>query len=150
MVFEGDYFQSTTFASLEEYKGGILESTAGAPSSEILAELRRLILDQQSILYNIFYELRRMNMTLLKIEGEIRNFKGEYTSTEDEHVIVVREIPYEEVKRMVEEYLADKEGEILDALEIADVLRLPFEDVHRAVLELIEEGKVEIAEEKEE
>lgn len=89
-------------------------------------------------------------MTLLKIEGEIRNFKGEYTSTEDEHVIVVREIPYEEVKRMVEEYLADKEGEILDALEIADVLRLPFEDVHRAVLELIEEGKVEIAEEKEE
>lgn len=149
MAFEGDYFQSTTLISAEEYTRNMFESTAGAPSSEMLAEVRELILDQQKILYSIFRVLLMMSKTLSEIKEEIRDFKEEYASTESENVIIVREIPYEEAKKIVEEYLAKKEGEILYPSEIAEALQLPYDQVHEIVLELIEEGKVKIAEDKE-
>jgi len=66
--------------------------------------------------------------------------------SEGENVVVVREIPYEEVKKEVEEYLREKVGDVVDALQIANDLKLSYELVHRAVLELVREGKAKYAE----
>ena len=59
-------------------------------------------------------------------------------------VIMVREVPYKEAKRMVMNYIAKKIGEVIWSDEIADKLRLPYEQVHMIILDLINEGKIEI------
>ena len=47
-------------------------------------------------------------------------------------------------RRMIEEYLAGKKGEVVSPLEIADALGIPYKVVHEIFLELIREGKLEV------
>ncbi len=58
-------------------------------------------------------------------------------------VLVVREVSYDEAKKLLLDYLKDKKGEIVSPLKISEDLQIPYEIAHSLVLELIEEGKLQ-------
>jgi len=64
-------------------------------------------------------------------------------------VVVTKEVPYEEAKEMVEDFLSKREGMVLYPHAIAEVLGLPYEQVHEIILDLHKEGKVTPADEEE-
>jgi hypothetical protein len=59
-------------------------------------------------------------------------------------MIVVKEISFDEAKKMAEEYIMKKEDEYVDPLEIAEALQIPYEQAHEIFLQLIEEGKLKL------
>jgi hypothetical protein len=59
---------------------------------------------------------------------------------------VVKEISFDEAKKLAEEYIMKKEDEYVDPLEIAEALQIPYELAHEIFLQLIEEGKLKLEE----
>lgn len=63
-----------------------------------------------------------------------------------EKIIVVKEVTFEEAKKLIEDHIKDKKGEITSPLELSQTLQIPYEVAHEVVLKLIEEGKLETVE----
>lgn len=81
-----------------------------------------------------------------KIESRLKETISEkinISEDAEEHVIFVKEISMEDAKKLVEEFISDKKGEIITALEIAEKLNIPYELAHEIFLQLIKEGKLE-------
>ncbi|MBO8179365.1 MAG: hypothetical protein H0Z19_02640 [Archaeoglobus sp.] len=81
-----------------------------------------------------------------KIESRLEELiseKNNIPEDAEEHVIFVKEISMEDAKKLVEEFISDKKGEIITALEIAEKLNIPYELAHEIFLQLIKEGKLE-------
>lgn len=79
-----------------------------------------------------------------KIEERIERIEEMFR--EHESVIIVKEIPFDEAKKMVEEYIMRKEDEFIDPLEIAEALQIPYEQAHEIFLMLVKEGKLKLEE----
>lgn len=64
-------------------------------------------------------------------------------------IIEIRDIPFEQAKKEIAEYCASLKGEeVVYPSEIMDILKLDLKQTVKAVDELIEEGKLEMAEEE--
>jgi|GEM_PF-1290620 hypothetical protein len=88
-----------------------------------------------SAINNLLNKLERLEEKLDRIEERLK---------EQEAVTIVKEISLEEAKKIVEEYISHKKGEIITPLELSDALQIPYEIAHEVFLQLIEEGKLEI------
>ena len=67
---------------------------------------------------------------------------------EPPEIIVIRDIPYEQVKKEIAEYYESlKDGEAAYPSDVSLILKLDFEQTIKAVDELIEEGVLEVLEE---
>ncbi len=95
----------------------------------------------------------KMNEILKEFETKLENIISKFETAISEKVdmlgntheqmIVVREIPIEEAKRLVEEFISGKKGEVITPLDIAENLCIPYEIAHEIFLQLIKEGKLE-------
>jgi len=90
-----------------------------------------------SMMNNLLDKLERLEEKMDQIEERLK---------EQEAVIVVKEIPFEEAKEMVEEYIRNKHGEYIEPLEISEALQIPYEQAHEIFLQLIKEGKLKLEE----
>ena len=90
-----------------------------------------------SAINNLLNKLERLEEKLDRIEERLK---------EQEAVIVVKEIPFEEAKEMVEEYIRNKHEEYIEPLEISEALQIPYEQAHEIFLQLIKEGKLKLEE----
>lgn len=89
-----------------------------------------------STMEDLLKKLEKIEEKIEKIEEKLR---------EQEAVIIVKEIPFDEAKKMAEEYImSKKEGDYVDPLELAETLQIPYEQAHEIFLQLIEEGKLKL------
>jgi len=104
-----------------------------------------------AVVVNLDFVIREIGERLNKLESIERKIEQiESKLEQQEAIIVVKEISFEEAKKMVEDYLSSKKGEIVTPLEIADTLQIPYETAHEIFLQLIDEGKLEIKDIEEE
>ncbi len=112
----------------------ITSGGAFAPS----IDLRQFLQSITETLQEIDRRLRRVESIEDKLELLEKKLGGR------EEIIIVKEISFDEAKKMVEEYIAQKKGEVITPLELSDSLQIPYEVAHEIFLQLIEEGKLEI------
>ena len=143
----------------EKYQAEALQSTSGYSFAErrmpeLLSEFTaasdltifdRLIREQREIkaqIMGIMHKLAILDNMLSEIRKEIREIRDNLS----ERIVVVREIPFEEAKKMAEEYIMKKKDDYIDPLEIAEALQIPYEQAHEIFLQLVEEGKLKLEE----
>lgn len=65
-----------------------------------------------------------------------------------ERIVFVKEIPVDEAKKLALDYIKSKEGDYIEPLELAEVLRIPYEQAHEIFIQLVKEGYLKVEEEK--
>jgi len=91
-----------------------------------------------------------LDVNLAKRVEELEKRVKELESIVKGRVLIVREITRDEAKKLLLDYLKGKKGEVITPLMISEELQIPYEIAHSLVLELIEEGKLQPAEEYDE
>jgi len=134
------YFNPESTASEEE---GIVSI------SDILYKHEEDIYRLEKILKNMLYSFDKILIKIDEMSNTIESIKREVGELrekleEQERVMFVREISFEEAKKLAEEYIKNKEDDYIDPLEIAEALQIPYEQAHEIFLALIKDGKLKL------
>lgn len=76
-----------------------------------------------------------------KVDAALELLKDIKERIEPEKVIYVREIPFDEAYELAKGYIQDKD--LVDPLELADDLRIPYGQAHEIVLKLHDDDLIE-------
>jgi uncharacterized coiled-coil protein SlyX len=108
--------------------------------SDLESSLKFTLKDLDFMFKEISEKLNKLDL----IEDKINHLESKFE--EQEEIIVVKEISFEDAKKEVEDYILGKKGETVSPLDIARDLKIPYETAHEIFLQLIEEDKLKIKE----